>query len=150
MRDRIIIITLLLVLACMMAACSMGGGSEDIYVDSASGLMWQANDMGKKYNGFEATGTKNSFFNKEIINVCGDLKYAEHEDWRLPNIKELTSIVDKNNMPMIKTGFTVKAMNFWSSSKVSGDFGWVLLGQEGRSFDQAWSSENGVLCVRRS
>ncbi|MCP4724968.1 MAG: DUF1566 domain-containing protein [bacterium] len=50
--------------------------------DLASGLMWQKNDSGKGMD------WKNALHNAENLTLSG------YDDWRLPNAKELQSIVD--------------------------------------------------------
>jgi hypothetical protein len=50
--------------------------------DNASGLMWMQNDNGEGLNW------------EESLEYAENLDYAGYSDWRLPNIKELQSIVD--------------------------------------------------------
>ena len=50
--------------------------------DLASGLMWQMSDDGNTRDWEEA------------LDYCEDLSLAGYDDWRLPNAKELQSIVD--------------------------------------------------------
>lgn len=55
--------------------------------DNATGLMWVKDPM--------AAGTGGSNFRwNSAIDICEDLVYAGYDDWRLPNINELESIVD--------------------------------------------------------
>jgi len=55
--------------------------------DLATGLMWAKADSGKGLNWEEA------------LAYCVNLKLAGHDDWRLPNAKELQSIVDYTRAP---------------------------------------------------
>jgi len=55
--------------------------------DKATGLMWQKADSGTTMNWEKA------------LSYAENLKYAGHEDWRLPNAKELHSIVDYTRAP---------------------------------------------------
>jgi hypothetical protein len=55
--------------------------------DLATGLMWQQADSGSGYNWAGA------------LNYCEGLSLAGHDDWRLPNAKELQSIVDYTRSP---------------------------------------------------
>lgn len=55
--------------------------------DRATGLMWMQRDSGKGMNWQEA------------LKYAGNLVYAKHDDWRLPNAKELQYIVDYSRSP---------------------------------------------------
>lgn len=55
--------------------------------DSATGLMWQAGDSGQTLD------WKNALAYAENLDLAG------HQDWRLPNAKELQSIVDYTRAP---------------------------------------------------
>ncbi len=55
--------------------------------DAATGLTWMKNDSGSTMNWESA------------LNYCENLNYAGRDDWRLPNAKELQSIVDYNRAP---------------------------------------------------
>ncbi len=50
--------------------------------DLTTGLMWMKNDYGKK------------IMWKEALAYCENLEFAGYDDWRLPNVKELQSIID--------------------------------------------------------
>lgn len=56
-------------------------------LDNASGLTWMQSDSGNALN-WEAA-----------INYCESLNYAGSSAWRLPNVKELQSIVDYSRSP---------------------------------------------------
>ena len=55
--------------------------------DLATGLMWTRADSGKAVNW------------RDALAWCENLKLAGHDDWRLPNAKELHSIVDYTRAP---------------------------------------------------
>ncbi|MGE5279247.1 MAG: DUF1566 domain-containing protein [Deltaproteobacteria bacterium] len=55
--------------------------------DAATGLMWMKADAGRPM-GWE-----------EALAYAEDLRYAGHDDWRLPNAKELQYIVDYTRSP---------------------------------------------------
>ncbi len=55
--------------------------------DLATGLMWMKDDSGY---GMEW---------QDALSYCEDLTHAGYSDWRLPNAKELQSIVDYTRMP---------------------------------------------------
>lgn len=54
--------------------------------DAATGLMWHKNDQ-------ESTDFENA------ISICENDSTGTHSDWRLPNVKELQSIVDYSRGP---------------------------------------------------
>ncbi len=64
----------------------INNGDETV-TDEATALMWQKNDNG------EAGDWDNA------IAYCETLTLADHSDWRLPNVKELQSIVDYTKSP---------------------------------------------------
>jgi len=75
--------------------------------DNSTGLMWQQREGG--------------FMNWDFaLNYCEDSNEAGYLDWRLPNIKELESIVDvtKSTDPAIDTAFFPSANSgyYWSST----------------------------------
>ena len=53
----------------------------DVWMDSSSGLMWQVSPTGGKMNWSLAK------------THCQELRLGEHNDWRLPTISELRSLV---------------------------------------------------------
>ena len=55
--------------------------------DKATGLMWMKRDSGKPMNWQEA------------LRFAENLNYAGYSDWRLPNAKELHSIIDYSRSP---------------------------------------------------
>jgi len=78
--------------------------------DNATGLMWVANPA--------SAGVGGTYTWDDAIAACKNLKFAGYGDWRLPNIKELVSIVDYGaHNPTINTAyFTSQSLLFWSST----------------------------------
>jgi Protein of unknown function (DUF1566)/EF hand len=64
--------------------------------DRATGLMWMKLDSGAIGGAGEHDGKLNW---QEALRWAEDLTYAGHDDWRLPNAKELQSIVDYTRSP---------------------------------------------------
>jgi hypothetical protein len=63
--------------------------------DNATGLTWTQNDSGDP-----STGSGQGAVNwEDALNYCASLDYAGISDWRLPNAKELQSIVDYSRSP---------------------------------------------------
>jgi len=116
---------------------------SDVFVDSKSGLMWQDNSAAKN--------TKMNW--AEAVSYCSDLSLGGHGDWRLPNIKELQSIVDISKYnPAIKKGF--KNVNtsdyYWSSSVCLSreKNAWYVRFKDGGTYYYDKTYENYVRCVR--
>ncbi len=66
--------------------------SDETVGDQATGLMWQKKDDGKARDW------------KGALGYCQDLALAGHLDWRLPDAKELASIVDYSRSPQDEGG----------------------------------------------
>jgi len=72
-------------------------GGDDVVLDLATGLMWAADGNAAGCN-FGATSIWTF-----AITYCNGLNFAGFTDWRLPNVKELQSIVDFSvNNPCIQ------------------------------------------------
>ena len=73
--------------------------------DITTRLIWQQADAKKNW--------------EAAITYCEELKHANHQDWRLPNIKELRTIIDmtKTNLTIDSIAFPgAKASLYWSST----------------------------------
>lgn len=81
--------------------------------DNCTGLMWQkdtGNDGNPLINWCDA------------LAYCEDLELAGHDDWRLPNVRELQSIVDYGPLsPAIDAVFDALPSFYWSSTSNEGD-----------------------------
>jgi len=64
--------------------------------DRATGLMWMKADSGRLKAGKNKDGKLNW---QEALLWAENLNYAGYSDWRLPNVKELQSIVDYKRSP---------------------------------------------------
>ncbi|WP_405571099.1 DUF1566 domain-containing protein [Winogradskyella sp. Asnod2-B02-A] len=99
--------------------------------DNATGLMWQQVDDGDTYNW------------KDALKNAKNSKLAGYNDWRLPNTKELQSIVDydKKTIPAINEAFFKCTNNdswFWTST-TQGDFKYTACYI---AFGKAYSKDN--------
>jgi hypothetical protein len=68
-------------------------GSDRIVTDSLSGLTWQGCVAGESGEAC-ATGVAACYSWKNALAYCEGLSYAGHDDWRVPNTKELQTLVD--------------------------------------------------------
>jgi len=81
--------------------------SDGTVTDLNTGLMWQQSDD-------DTTRTW-----EQALSYCEGLTYATYSDWRLPNIRELYSLVDTNQyQPAITSIYFPNTNNsiFWSST----------------------------------
>jgi len=121
--------------------------SSNVFVNNGDGtvtdydteLMWQQSEAGDSYNWQGA------------LAYCEDLSLDEYQDWRLPNKRELLSIVDYSREDLaINPVFSCGAGSYWSSTthSVNTSCAWQTVFSSG--YDQ-YSDKTGidrVRCVR--
>jgi len=73
---------------------SFTDNSDGTVTDANTGLTWQQQGDGAVYTWYQAAGVTEPTSNPAGDDVCGSLVLGGHDDWRLPGVKELTSIVD--------------------------------------------------------
>lgn len=84
--------------------------------DNATGLQW-VKDPSQLGGNWGTPGSPATMKWNDAIDECLALTYAGHSDWRLPNIKELVSIIDfENTNPAIDSTFVCKANRYRSST----------------------------------
>jgi hypothetical protein len=84
-----------------------------------TGLMWNRCAEGQTWGGSTCTGSATALTWAEALAQARDSSFAGHTDWRLPNIKELESIVESCGFsPSINTTLfpTTPVSVFWSGS----------------------------------
>ena len=125
--------------------------SNGTVTDDATGLMW-VKDPSAIGTPFDASMTW-----QDALTNCNTLNYGGHEDWRLPNIKELQSLVDFANIsPAIDTDVFLNTQSgrYWSSTSFQKDGehndAWIVTfdngGMDSKNFDK--SVTYYVRCVR--
>ncbi|MBN1420534.1 MAG: DUF1566 domain-containing protein [Planctomycetes bacterium] len=91
---------------------------DDTVTDNCTGLMWQQTTADTNGDGTVTDGDQLAW--DHAIDYCNDLDFAGHSDWRLPNVRELQSIVDYGRFdPAIDPVFEAQASSryyYWSSS----------------------------------
>ena len=108
--------------------------------DMVTGLMWQQLTVGKMNW-------------EDAIAYCENLILAGYDDWRLPNLKELTFIVDyTRHDPSINRTYFPNTMPFvyWSSSPYAGHsyHAWLVNFYYGGVYNGAKAGHYYVRCVR--
>ena len=116
----------------------------NIVTDSATDLQWQDNEAL-----FMDWTTAKGY--------CETLSLGGHDDWRLPNIVELASLVDEHRWdPAINEIFEFKeADNYWSSTKgltevLYAHYAWIVHFEHGyrNGHDKSQGVNAYVRCVR--
>jgi len=114
--------------------------NADIVSDSLTELQWQDNETPARMNWESA------------IDYCEALSLGGHTDWRLPNKKELLSIVDYSSYePSINTVFVhTISSNYWSSTTSASypNYAWLVDFKVGLTPGAPKSHSGHVRCVR--
>jgi hypothetical protein len=121
--------------------------------DQKTGLQWQRCAQGQTWNGSTCTGTVSTYNWQAALQravTVNSAGYAGHSDWRLPNSKELASIVELQCYgPAINLAVFPATANaaFWSSSPGAsyGDYAWSVDFNYGNDF---WGNKLNSFSVR--
>lgn len=93
-----------------------------------TGLMWMRCSLGQAWDGAQCTNSALEYSWAPALEVADEMAYAGHADWRLPNAKELATIVELScyspslndavfpNTPPVIEYFR----NYWTSTPASG------------------------------
>jgi hypothetical protein len=84
--------------------------------DNCTGLMWQKDTADVSDDG-QVGSRGDTLAWCDAVNYCDELSFAGHDDWRLPNARELQSIVDYGRRePAIDPVFGALPEYYWSST----------------------------------
>ncbi len=120
---------------------STGGTGEQVVMDRATGLLWQ-----KSY-----VDSSSEMDWKAALAHCGSSTYGGHNDWRLPDINELFSLVNVGIRAPASEFPGMPSLVFASSTTVVGlpSSAWVVNLSDGSTNGADKSSTNfAVRCVR--
>jgi len=101
-----------------------------------TGLMWKRCGEGQSWNGTTCTGTLDALSWDQAVAAAASATFAGHDDWRLPNVKELSALVERRCWgPALNhdvfPGVPDDAY-FWSATPTSWtDGAWFLAVQQG-------------------
>ena len=138
MKKKILIIA-------VAATTMLYGGltrNQEAVTDTTTGLMWQDNS--------DVLSKKLSW--EDAITYCENLSLAWYDDWRLPNINELNSVVDDTKQrPALSAIFVQNSGTTWSSTTHQSfrrEAKMIIFGGYGTVGYINKSLRRGVRCVR--
>lgn len=99
--------------------------------DNSTGLLWQRCSLGQTWDGSTCAGSASTYTWQEALQQGNSNSFAGYSDWRLPNVRELSSIVayDRYNQANNSSVFPNTASDwYWSSSPNAADSSgaWVV------------------------
>jgi hypothetical protein len=125
---------------------------DPVVNDAATALMWQGCSAGQG-SADCSSGSATTYAWQDAANYCDGLVYAGYDDWRLPDVPDLVSIVDYSSYdPEIdSTAFPATPSDeFWSSSSYaySVSYAWDVNFSYGVVSSDDKSDTNYVRCIR--
>lgn len=130
--------------------------------DNLTGLIWLKEGQCVAFSAGDATGRNSRLWaaavasaNQLASGYCGLTDGSKAGDWRLPNVNELFSLIDRGQLnPALPTGSPLAASTaaggYWSSTIYAGDSGsaWLVNCYDGYVFYISKSVDYYVRCVR--
>jgi hypothetical protein len=138
------IVFVLLIWLIMLSSIAFGAlvdNGDGTVTDAGSDLMWQKQ------------GSSNTMTWRRALNYCDDLMLSSYDDWRLPTLAELKSLIDSKGLdPAINTEFFPKTFSstYWTSTtfQYRTDGAWYVSFYNGNKGVEAKSESLHVRAVR--
>ena len=119
-----------------LAAKTYSDNGDGTVTDPTTGLIWMRCAMGQALDNFGCGGTANSYTFDQANALTGTTAFADHNDWRVPNIRELQTIVDRSvSTPSINSVTTTSTVATTTTTTQAAiihtltlPIGWNLLG----------------------
>ena len=114
-----------------LAAKTYSDNGDGTVTDPTTGLIWMRCSMGQTWDGATCTGMASSHTWDQASALTGTVTFAGQSDWRLPNIRELQTIVDRSvyNPAIDAVAFpNTPSSYFWSASAYAfnSDYAWYV------------------------
>ncbi|MBK6998574.1 MAG: DUF1566 domain-containing protein [Rhodoferax sp.] len=127
--------------------------ADGTVTDLKTGLTWMRCSMGQVWNGSTCLGTAATYTFDQANALTGTTTFANQSDWRMPNIRELQSIVDRSvyGLAIDSVVFpNTPGSFFWSGSPVasSSDYAWYVYFYDGYAGYNLRSGSSAVRLVR--
>jgi PKD repeat protein len=130
--------------------CQGDDGMNGPYVDNGDGTVLDKG-TGLVWMKYGSPGTAKW---SDAVSFCHNVEFAEYDDWELPNIYELQTIVHEPGSPTINTTYfkDTEAARCWSGNRYTSDRSWYVDFSNGTSgnasSDDFFSERYYVRCVR--
>ncbi|MDN3682052.1 DUF1566 domain-containing protein [Vibrio tapetis subsp. quintayensis] len=120
--------------------------------DKQTGLTWMRCSIGQTWQGDNCTGNASNHNWQQALTLAKDHEFAGKNDWRLPNVKELASIVEVSCVtPAINTDiFSNTTDGYLTSSSYarSNSYAWTVYFNGGYVNISGTKNYNRVRLVR--
>ena len=110
-----------------LAAKTYTDNGDGTVTDPTTGLTWMRCSMGQTWDGVNSTctGTASTHTFDQANALTGTVTFAGQSDWRLPNIRELQTIVDRSRylptIDIVAFPGTPTSSAYWTSSTSAAD-----------------------------
>lgn len=136
-----------------LAAKTYSSNGDGTVTDPTTGLIWMRCSVGQTWNGSTCTGTASTYTFDQASALTGKLTFAGQGDWRVPNVRELNTIVDRSvaNPAIDTVAFPNSASSeYWTGSTRAdtSDYAWYIDLYSGISSLKSRSSSFFVRLVR--
>jgi len=126
LRAVLWLLSFLMLCSPALAAKTYSDNGDGTVTDPTTGLTWMRCAIGQTWDGAAetCTGTASTHTWNQANALTGTVNFAGQSDWRLPTIRELTTIVDVSiYLPTIdrKAFPNTPASGFWSASALASD-----------------------------
>ncbi|AOW77633.1 hypothetical protein A3Q34_12690 [Colwellia sp. PAMC 20917] len=130
--------------------------ADGTVTDTVTDLTWMRCTLGESWDGANCTGAAQTYDWQEALTEADSSNLATHTNWRLPNIKEMQSIVEYACYdPAFNVSVFPESSNsnpqYWSSSiysKTNYHSAWALSQASGSISDEVKSNSKLVRLVR--
>ncbi|OYU45663.1 MAG: hypothetical protein CFE44_06320 [Burkholderiales bacterium PBB4] len=120
-----------LVWALTTLASGAANAADKVYTDNGNGtvtdpvtqLTWMRCAVGQVWDGRTCTGTASPLLPTAVVTLNGTITFAGFSDWRVPSVRELSSIADRVRLSPATDSDAfpnTPLISFWSSTSVAG------------------------------
>ena len=136
------LVLLLVLVAAAQANEFQHDDAKEVVIDPLRQLMWQDDEF---------SSDQDLPFVKAKA-YCEASDFAGYDDWYLPSLAELKTIVDVDNYPRtVNSAFKhIASEYYWSSTEYGSEYVWIVLFRNG-SVDYYYKRDtNHLRCVRKN